>query len=177
MPSSPESEGEERADDRDVDVEAEAPDELARERQRNAELDDRYLRALADLDNLRKRQPRLVEQRVAEMRESLLREWLEAVDSVERALRMQVPGQPDSEGMRAVLDQMEQILERQGVSRTGAIGERFDPERHEAISIQAAGDESPDHAIVDIARSGFAMGDRVLRPAQVVVARRAAPAS
>jgi molecular chaperone GrpE len=69
-----------------------------------------------------------------------------------------------------VLEQMESILARQGVSRTGETGERFDPERHEAIGVREDGDV-PDRSVVDVARSGYALGDRVLRPAQVVVSR------
>jgi molecular chaperone GrpE len=136
-----------------------------------ARLEDRYKRALADLDNYRKRSAREVESRVAESRESLLRDWLEAVDSVERALRLKPAEDPLSEGLRSVLDQMEAILGRYGVTRTGTPGEQFDPERHEAVGVRAT-DEVPDRTIVDVARSGFGIDDRVLRPAQVVVARR-----
>jgi molecular chaperone GrpE len=71
-----------------------------------------------------------------------------------------------------VLEQMEAILERQGVQRLGAVGERFDPERHEAIGVRFT-DDVPDQTIVEVARSGFALGDRVLRPAQVIVSRAA----
>jgi molecular chaperone GrpE len=73
-----------------------------------------------------------------------------------------------SEGLRAVLEQMEAILARQGVERIGAAGERFDPERHEAVGVQPT-TELPDRTVVEVARSGFARGDRVLRPAQVIV--------
>lgn len=133
-----------------------------------ARLDDRYKRALADLDNYRKRTARETERRVAEERERLLGDWLDALDSVERALRMQ----PEDQGLRAVLDQMEAILARQGVVRLGRTGERFDPAHHEAISVEIT-DRVPAHTIVEVARSGFALGDeRVLRPAQVVVSRR-----
>jgi molecular chaperone GrpE len=166
MPSSPES-----------DAPASPPDDLTRERERADELDDRYRRALADVDNLRKRTPALIDQRVREVRDATLLEWLDAVDSVQRALRVEQPGDPASAGMRAVLEQMEQILERQGVRRIGTVGEPFDPERHEAISVVPVEDEQPDHAIVDVARAGYARGDRVVRPAQVVVTRRVAPAS
>ena len=129
-------------------------------------LRDLHLRARADLDNYRKRTARDVERRVAETREALVRDWLEALDSVERALRLQ----PEDPGLRAVLDQMEAILQRQGVSRLGAAGEPFDPERHEAVAVQPT-ERVPDRTIVEVARSGFALGERVLRPAQVVVAR------
>jgi molecular chaperone GrpE len=65
---------------------------------------------------------------------------------------------------------MEALLERQGLTRIGTAGESFDPERHEAIGVRITGDWPP-NTIVEVARSGWAMGDRVLRPAQVVVAR------
>jgi molecular chaperone GrpE len=133
---------------------------------RNAELDDQRLRARADLENYRKRSARELDRRVGEQRDAMLRDWLEAVDSVERALRMT----PDAEGLRAVLAQMEAILARYGVVRAGAPGEPFDPERHEAIGVQEDGDGQPPR-IADVARSGFTMGDRVLRPAQVIVTR------
>jgi molecular chaperone GrpE len=138
-------------------------DELAR-------VEDRYRRALADLDNYRKRSAREVERRGVELREALVRDWLEVVDSVERALRIE-PQSPLYEGMRAVLDQIEAVLARQGVERIGTVGERFDPERHEAISVRET-DEADDRTVLEVARSGFAVGDRVLRPAQVVVSRR-----
>ncbi len=127
--------------------------------------DERYLRALADLDNYRKRSAQEVERRVAERTERLLLEWIEAVDSVDRALAME-----PSDGLRGVLEQMEAILARQGVERVGAAGDRFDPELHEAISVQES-DEAPDRTVLDVARSGYRNGERALRPAQVVVSR------
>lgn len=127
--------------------------------------DERYLRALADLENYRKRSAQEVERRVTEQAERLLLDWIEAVDSVDRALGMQ-----PSDGLRSVLEQMESILARQGVERVGTAGDRFDPELHEAISVQES-DGVPDRTVLDVARSGYRHGERVLRPAQVVVSR------
>ncbi|MEA2313259.1 MAG: molecular chaperone GrpE, partial [Solirubrobacteraceae bacterium] len=90
--------------------------------ERLASAEDRYRRALADLDNLRKRTAREIERRVEENRESLLREWLEALDSVERALAM-TPEGPVREGLQFVLDQMEAILARHGALRVGRPGD------------------------------------------------------
>ena len=109
-------------------------DELTREL---ARLEDRYKRALADLDNYRKRAARELERRVNESREALIRDWLEAVDSVERAL----DGRPTArcaEGLRAVLEQMEGDARAPG-RRSGSarVGEPFDPERHEAVAVHA----------------------------------------
>jgi molecular chaperone GrpE len=66
---------------------------------------------------------------------------------------------------------MDAILARSGIERVGAPGEPFDPERHEAVGI-SDNDDVPDHTVLDVPRSGFAFGDRVLRPAQVIVSRR-----
>jgi molecular chaperone GrpE len=134
-----------------------------------ARIEDRYKRALADLDNYRKRSEREIAARVAEAKESVLRDWLDAVDSVERALRMDADG-PCADGLRAVLQQMDAVLARQGAQRIGAAGDRFDPERHEAIAVQPS-QEVPDRTVLAVERSGYVVGDRVIRPAQVVVAR------
>jgi molecular chaperone GrpE len=145
-------------------------DDVAALRDELARTKERHLRALADLDNYRKRAERESDRRVAEAREAVLREWLDAVDSVERALRME-PGDP---GLTAVLEQMGAILARQGVTRLETVGARFNPEHHEAIAVQPAPD-TPDYTVLDVARSGFGLSDgRVLRPAQVVVARNPA---
>ena len=130
-----------------------SPDEPGGERfnELSAELErleDRYNRALADLDNYRKRPARELERRVQEARESLIRDWLEAVDSVERVSGME-PGGHCAEGLRAVLDQMEGVLERQGTHRIGAVGDRFDPERHEAVAVQPSGDV-PDRTVIAV---------------------------
>jgi molecular chaperone GrpE len=134
-----------------------------------AQTEDRYKRALADLDNYRKRTARETDRRVTDATEGVLREWLEAVDSVERAMWMHRED-PLYEGLRAVLEQMESILARQGVQRLGATGEPFDPEAHEAVGVRETGD-APDRSIVDVARSGYGRGGHVLRPAQVIVSR------
>jgi molecular chaperone GrpE len=145
-----------------ADAQAELTEELAR-------IEDRYRRALADLDNYRKRATREVDRRVAEVRESVLRDWLQIVDSVERAMQMEPDG-PCYDGLRAILQQMDSVLDSQGAERIGTLGDQFDPELHEAVAVRPSGDV-PDRTIVEVQRSGFAHGDRVIRPAQVVVAR------
>jgi molecular chaperone GrpE len=184
MPSSPESETgagpapsrSERAEQAPVeggaalvpeppDVEAVPADptgELAR-------IEDLYKRALADLDNYRKRSAREVERRVLEVRASIVHDWLDAVDSVERAVQLEPDGQC-REGLQAILQQMEAVLARQGAERIGVPGEPFDPARHEAVAVREAQDV-PDRTVVEVQRSGYGLGDRVIRPAQVAVAR------
>jgi molecular chaperone GrpE len=178
MPSSPASDGgsERTGEEAGAETLTEATNTAAEAPQRDldaelAQIEDRYKRALADLDNYRKRSAREIDRRVAERTERITRDWLDAVDSVERALRMQPPENELAAGLRAVLEQMEAILERQGVQRVGAAGEAFNPELHEAVGVRET-DEVPDRTIVDVARSGYILDGKVLRPAQVVVSRR-----
>jgi molecular chaperone GrpE len=169
MPNSRASETGEPAVDEGVEQQRDLQSELE-------VMADRYKRALADLDNYRKRSGRETERRIVESKESLLRDWLQPVDSVERAILMQPDGdEAVGEGLRAVLEQMEAVLARQGVERIGAAGEQFDPERHEAVGVRPTS-EVPDRTVVEVARSGFKLGDRVLRPAQVIVSRDERPA-
>lgn len=137
-------------------------DELAR-------IEDRYKRALADLDNYRKRSAREVQRRTDEVREAMILDWLDVVDSVERAMQME-PAGPCREGLQAVMQQIDAVLQRNGVTRIGAVGDAFDPERHDAVATRD-GDGAAAQAVLEVPRSGFAIGDRVIRPAQVVVAR------
>jgi molecular chaperone GrpE len=134
-----------------------------------ARLEDRLKRAVADLDNYRKRSGREVERRVTESREAMLRQWLEPLDSLERAVGIDTGSL--ASGLRAVLHQMEAILARQGVERMGAAGEQFDPALHEAVGVRDV-ESVPDRTIVEVVRAGYRLGDRVLRPAQVIVSRR-----
>jgi molecular chaperone GrpE len=140
-------------------------------RQELARMDDRHKRALADLENYRKRSAREVERRVGEERERLLRDWLDVVDSVDRALAIEHDAAV-SDGLRAVMDQMQSVLARHGAQRLAPVGERFDPEQHEAVATHATADAEAG-TILDVARAGYRLGDRVLRPAQVVVATAA----
>lgn len=133
-----------------------------------AQIEDRYRRALADLDNYRKRSVREIDRRVDEAREAVLHDWLDVVDSVERAMQMEADG-PCRDGLQAVLTQIDAVLQRHGVRRIGAQGERFDPERHEAVATRTSADV-PDRTVVEAQRSGYSRGEHVIRPAQVVVA-------
>jgi molecular chaperone GrpE len=135
-----------------------------------ARLDDRLKRARADLDNYRKRTAKDVDRLVAERTDALIGDWLEVADSVDRALAVDGEGAV-GDGLRAVRDQIESTLARQGVERTGEIGHAFDPERHEAVDVRPATDR-PDGTIVEVIRPGYTRGDRVLRPALVAVAQR-----
>ena len=138
-----------------------------------ARMEDRFKRAVADLDNYRKRAARELDRIVTERIDAVAMQWLDLVDTIDRALT-QSPEGPLREGLHALREQAESILERQGIQRIGATGVPFDPARHEAVEVRET-DEAPDRTVVAVLRSGYARGDRVLRPAQVVVARARQP--
>ena len=111
-----------------------------------------------------------LDRRVAEARESALDDWLHVVDSVERAIQHGARRARATTACGPILAQIDSVLDRQGAQRIGDLGDTFDPERHEAVAVRAS-DDVPERTIVEVQRSGFARGDRVIRPAQVVVAR------
>jgi molecular chaperone GrpE len=132
-------------------------------------LRDRWLRARADLENYRKRSDREVERRYGDARDRLMLDWLEVVDDIDRALRF---GSVADAPLRQVRKQMLALLARHGVDRTEAKGGPFDPALHEAVGARDT-DEAPPNTVVDVVRAGYRVGDRVLRPARVIVSKRA----
>jgi molecular chaperone GrpE len=150
-----------------------ALEELARQR-------DLHLRALAEQENMARRQERERGDRARYAVEPLARDLLEVVDQLEMAVEHAGAGAENLvQGVSLVLNGLGSVLERHGVERMEAKGEAFDPAQHEAISIvEATGDseEKPRPDSVDrVVRAGYRFKDRLLRPARVVVAR--APAA
>ncbi|MFB9840691.1 nucleotide exchange factor GrpE [Actinoallomurus acaciae] len=135
-------------------------------------LEDRWRRALADLDNYRKRTVRaLDEERDAERARTAAR-WLPVLDGLERALE-HADAEPEAviQGVRAVLDQARDVIARLGYprQRQDDMGARFDPARHQAVTVVPS--EAPDGTVVRVLVPGYGEGTRRLRPAQVVVAK------
>jgi len=141
-------------------------------RSRVAELEDRWKRAAAELDNYRKRFDReLARLRQAE-REAILREWLPVVDNMERALCAQGAAEnPWYEGMEAIYQQMLEVLARFGVRPYVPQGEMFDPRLHEAVAAANLPGE-PEGKIVEVVQTGYLLDGKVLRPAKVIAVKR-----
>jgi len=133
---------------------------------------DRYLRTAADLENLRKRQRREVDDAKLESKARVLKEMLPVVDNLERAIEhatTQAGSNPIVEGVQLVLRQFLTAFERLEVTPVEAAGQPFDPNLHEAISQQES-DAAPG-TVVQVLQRGYKSGDRLLRPALVVVAK------
>ena len=137
---------------------------------------DRYLRAAADLENLRKRQKRELEDAKFEAKTRALKEMLPVVDNLERAIEhatTQAGSNPIVEGVQLVLRQFTTAFERLDVTPVEAGVQPFDPNLHEAISQQES--DQPPGTVVQVLQRGYRVGERLLRPALVVVAKPAAP--
>lgn len=138
---------------------------------------DRYLRAAADLENLRKRQKREMDDARLESKGRVLKEMLPVVDNLERAIEhatAHAGTNPIVEGVQLVLRQFLTAFERLDVTPIEAGGLPFDPNLHEAISQQES--DAPPGTVVQVLQRGYKSGDRLLRPALVVVAKaRPAP--
>ena len=100
----------------------------------------------------------------------MLGDFLEVADNLERALANADPARPEAliEGVQAIQRQFGQTLAKHGVRKFEAEGKPFDPERHEALSLLHRPDLPP-NSVVHVIQPGYTIGDRVLRPARVVV--------
>jgi molecular chaperone GrpE len=152
------------------DAAAEPEPEAAPPPARDQQLEDQLRRALADLDNLRKRYDRELALERARERARVTAEWLPVVDNLERALQhADAEGGAVLEGVRAVYDQALGVLARLGYPRFDDVGERFDTKRHEAVT--AIADDSAPGTVVATVRPGYGTTEALLRPAGVVVSR------
>ena len=135
---------------------------------------DRYLRAAAETENVRKRAARDVEHARKYALEAFAKEVLAVRDTFEMGLDAAESADAASltEGNKATLKLLIATLERFGISEVDPQGEPFDPELHEAISMQPSAEAEPGSVLI-VAQKGYALNGRLLRPAMVVVAAEA----
>jgi molecular chaperone GrpE len=143
--------------------------ELDALRAENEELIDTLQRLQADFDNYRKRAQRDQEALVGRAGERIVKELLPVLDDLERALEAAEQHEEAEleEGVKLVHRQLEQLLEKEGLAVVETDG-KFDPHVHEALLTQPS--ESEEGSVIEVLQKGYRLGDRVLRPARVVVA-------
>jgi molecular chaperone GrpE len=139
---------------------------------RIAELDDKWRRTAAELDNFRKRSARDLERAREQERARGAVRWLPILDNLERALE-HASSEPDQiiEGVRAVHRQALAVLDELGFPRRDDAGKPFDPAHHEAVGTVADEALVPG-TVASVLRPGYGSDDEILRPAAVVVATR-----
>jgi len=131
---------------------------------------DDYLRLAADFDNFQKRTRRDSEQQAAAEKDAFIRDLLPILDNLERALASEqsISSEPSHQGVAMTLQQVGQLLHRHGVEAVEDMGRPFDPHRHEAVSVRHDPNQ-PDRSILEVTQRGYCRGDKVFRPAQVIV--------
>jgi molecular chaperone GrpE len=133
---------------------------------------DRALRLQAEIENFRKRQRRLAEERIEENRARLLRNFLMIADDLDRALKVEGDGDGVREGVGVTQRSLGQLLKQEGVELIEAEGETFDPTWHEAVGTVPHEEVDADPGtVVDVTQQGYRLNGRLLRPARVIVAR------
>jgi len=143
--------------------------ELEALRAENEELIDTLQRVKAEFDNYRKRAARDQESLVARAGERIVKELLPVLDDLERALEA-VESHEEAkleEGVKLVHRQLEQLLAREGLAPVATDG-KFDPNVHEALLTQPSAAE--EGSVIEVVQKGYRLGDKVLRPARVVIA-------
>lgn len=166
--------------------EAAAPDPLELAKTENAELRDKYLRLAAEMDNLRRRTERDVRDAKSYSVAGFARDMLAVSDNLRRALDA-IPAEAREladTGLAALIEGVEMTersmlaaLERHGVKKLDPTGQKFDPNFHQAM-FEVPNAEVPNNTVVQVVQAGYTIGERVLRPAMVGVAKggpKAAP--
>lgn len=147
-------------------------DEVAALRREAADLRDQVLRKRAEFENYRRRTERDREQAGQEKAAQILKGLIPPIDNLERALAAASDDDPLRQGVEMILRELMALLDANEVTVEDPTGQVFDPLRHQALSTEAV----PGHAdgtVVEVFRKGYALRDRLLRPALVKVAQGA----
>lgn len=148
-------------------------------RAENAELKDRVLRTIAEMENLRKRTERDVADTRSYAIAGFARDMLSATDALNRALSMISPEAREGadqtarsliEGIEMTEREMQRLLAKHGVTLIEAQGQKFDPHKHQAM-FEVPDPSQPEGTVVQVVQAGYTIGERVLRPAMVGVAK------
>ncbi|MBO0452161.1 nucleotide exchange factor GrpE [Candidatus Enterococcus murrayae] len=138
------------------------------------EMEDKFLRARAEIANMSNRNKNEREQLVRYRSQDLGKKLLTSIDNLERALATEVTddqGASLKKGVEMVLESLTVALKEEGITEIKAEGESFDPNLHQAVQTVPADDDHKADTIVNVLQKGYQLHDRVLRPAMVIVAQ------
>lgn len=149
---------------------AELGAELRSARDEAAQNQDKYLRALAEVENTRKRLERNAADRSERARRDVLDAFLEVVDNLDRAMAYESTMDRDAlaQTLKMVQNQLDEVLRRQGVAPVVSVGQPFNPHLHEAVETVTSS-EHPEGTVAGEMRKGYTIGNELLRPARVQV--------
>ncbi len=150
-------------------------EELKEKSRKADEYYDSYLRAMAEFDNFRKRAAKEKEAIGSFAVEEIATDFLNVLDNLERALAA-ADSTEDFDalhrGVEITLKDAMKVLEKWGVTEVPALGEEFDPEKHEAFMTVESSSSDEDEKVMEVLRKGYRLKDKLIRPSLVKVARR-----
>ncbi|AZN76406.1 nucleotide exchange factor GrpE [Lactobacillus acidophilus] len=148
--------------------------EMADLKEKNKDLEDKYLRSEAEIQNMQNRYTKERAQLIKYESQSLAKDVLPAMDNLERALSVEADDDVSKQlkkGVQMTLDALVKAMKDHGVVEIEADGVKFDPTLHQAVqTVAAENDDQKDH-VVQVLQKGYQYKDRTLRPAMVVVAQ------
>ena len=130
---------------------------------------DKYLRLAAEYDNYRKRTTKEKEGIYADAKLDTVKPFLDVADNLDRAVSLFEEGDPHRQGVELIAKQLSAVLEKLGVTEIEALGQPFDPEKHNAV-MHIEDESFGENTVAEVFQKGYQMGDRVVRFAMVKVA-------
>ncbi|UCG29535.1 MAG: nucleotide exchange factor GrpE [candidate division WOR-3 bacterium] len=138
------------------------------------EFRDKYLRALADMDNFRKRMDKELDSFRKYAQVEFFNKIIPVLDSFERAMdgaNLENDHEKYAEGVEMIYRQLKEVLKSMGLEEFSSLGELFDPARHEAVAT-IVNDDKPENTIVEEISKGYIVKERVIKPAKVLVSKQ-----
>lgn len=149
--------------------------ELSKAKKETDEYKDKYLRALAELENYKKRARKEQEEIFGYANERILLELLPILDNFDRGINTISDSVPKKykdfyKGIEMIYRNFKEVLEKEGLKSLNVVGEKFNPTKHEAVQVIESKKDSPD-IIIEQVEKGYMLKDRIIRPAKVIVSK------
>ena len=154
----------------DEQIEKEMCTELEEKDNLLKEKDERYLRMYAEFENYKKRTEKEKQNTALYAKADVVEMLLPVIDSMENAIAIETADENLKQGISLMFEQIRIFLEKNGVEEIGKVGEEFNPELHDAISIQKV-ENANSGEIISVFRKGYKIKDRIIRHAMVIVAK------
>jgi len=164
-------EQEQSVSDQEQQDKKETMNEIKKLQEENLELKDKWQRALADYQNLERRTQTEISQRVSENTNNLLLNFLNIYEDFLRAENSLSKEKINTDGIKAVIKNMETVLSENNIKQIDAVGEIFDPQLHEAVSM-VEDDSLDDGTITQEVSKGYISGKAILKPSKVIVSKK-----
>ena len=135
------------------------------------DLQDKYMRLMAEYQNFRNRTAKEKSDIYAHANEKFALDVLEVIDNFERAMSAKPKDDKFADGIELILKQLVSVLEKNNVKEIEALGKPFDPNFHNAVMTEAAGEGKEAETVTQVLQKGYILNSKVIRPAMVAVAK------